>query len=314
MIIFLYGQDTYRLHQKFDDIVKEHKKIHKSGLSLRVFDFSKDNFDDFENEFHSFSMFDEKKLLVLKNLFSNKDLKETFFKKNKNFINSENIILIYEENSPSKGEKLFTFLKKNSKFQEFQPLEGIRLKNWIKEEFKKGGAEVEDRVSEKIISFADNDLWQISNEIKKLVAFKGDRKIKTEDVEILLKPKIETDIFKTIDAIAAKNKKEAFLLVHKHLEKGDGPLYLFSMINFQFRNLLMVKSEYIKKRYPLKIADLSKKLKIHPFVIRKTTWQIRKFSLEELKKIYQKIFQVDLQVKTGKINPQTALDLLIAEI
>jgi DNA polymerase-3 subunit delta len=53
---------------------------------------------------------------------------------------------------------------------------------------------------------------------------------------------------------------------------------------------------------------------MHPFVVEKTLFQARKFQLEELKKIYQKIFQVDLDIKTGKVDPETALDLLIAEI
>ena len=36
--------------------------------------------------------------------------------------------------------------------------------------------------------------------------------------------------------------------------------------------------------------------------------------MPQLKKIYQKIFQVDFDIKTGKIEPETALDLLLAEI
>ena len=36
--------------------------------------------------------------------------------------------------------------------------------------------------------------------------------------------------------------------------------------------------------------------------------------MPELKKIYQKIFQIDLDIKTGKIEAETALDLLLAEI
>jgi DNA polymerase III delta subunit len=36
--------------------------------------------------------------------------------------------------------------------------------------------------------------------------------------------------------------------------------------------------------------------------------------MPELKKIYRKIFQIDSDIKTGKIEPETALDLLLAEI
>jgi DNA polymerase III delta subunit len=53
---------------------------------------------------------------------------------------------------------------------------------------------------------------------------------------------------------------------------------------------------------------------MHPFLVKKSYEQAQKFSLVELKKIYQKIFEVDLGIKTGKIEPETALDLLISRI
>lgn len=59
----------------------------------------------------------------------------------------------------------------------------------------------------------------MSNEIKKLVSYKNNKIIKLEDIGLLVRSKIETDIFKTIDAIAEKNKKQALNLLHKHLEK-----------------------------------------------------------------------------------------------
>ncbi|HEY0087510.1 MAG TPA: hypothetical protein VGB37_01630, partial [Candidatus Lokiarchaeia archaeon] len=198
---------------------------------------------------------------------------------------------------------------------------------------------IENPALENLINFVGNDLWQMKNEIEKLVSYKFSKRVdeaiassspvanarevdetisssppfndnqvvQVKDIELLVKPKIETDIFKTIDAIAQKNKNLALRLLHKHLEKGDSPLYLLSMINFQFRNLLMVKSHKTEQ-------GLNEDLGMHPYVIRKTTEQARKFTTSELKKIYQKIFKVDLSIKTGKINPDVALDLLVTEI
>jgi len=151
----------------------------------------------------------------------------------------------------------------------------------------------------------------LSNEIKKLANYKNKEKIENKDIELLVKPKIESDIFKTIDAIAVKNKKQALELIKKHLEKGDSPLYLLSMINFQFRNLLQVR-DLIERQKSFYV--FSKKTQLHPYVIKKSYSQAQKFKISELKKIYQKIFEVDLNIKTGKVEPETALDFLIAEI
>ena len=301
MIIFLYGPDTHRSRQKLNEIIDHYKKIHKSGLNLKYFDGQNLNFEDFQDEIKQTPTFKEKKLLVLKNVFSNPDFKIKFLEQGKNFVKSDDIILVHEENEISESDNFSKFLKKEGKSQEFKLLEGERLKNWIKKEFENHQVKTEPGVVEILINFIGNDLWQLSNEIKKLVSFsKKSRKVERKDVDLLVRPKIETDIFKTIDAIASKNKKQALSLLHKHLEKGDSPLYLLSMINFQFRNLLMVKT--------------SQKPDLHPYIIKKASWQARKFSFEDLKKIYQKIFQADLGIKTGKIEPETALDMLIAEI
>lgn len=312
MIIFLYGKDTYRAREKLNEIVGHYKKIHKSGLNLKYLDFSQgDSFAGLKDEVRQASMFKEKKLLVIFNSFSNAEFREKFLEKAKDFLKSEDLILFYEEEKANKIDPFFKFLKKYAKCQEFEPLENRGLRNWIKKEFEKHKAEIEPGGLEKLIEYVGNDLWRLSNEIKKLASFRGKGKVMPEDVEILVRSKIETDIFRTIDALAEKNKKLALELLHKHLEKGDSPLYLLKMINYQFRNLLVVK-ELVEKQKTY--GNILKKAGLHPFVFRKTFFQSQRFDFGELKKIYRKIFQADLNIKTGRIQPGTALDLLIAEI
>ena len=274
-----------------NEIVEHYKKTSKSRLNL----IYGNTFEELEQELKLTSMFFGKKLIVLKNAFQNSEFKEKFKGLSKELSKSEHIILFFEEGNVV--PKL-----PGIKSQKFEFLQGLELKKWIKGEFDGYNAKPSQQAVEKLIAFVGADSWRLANEIKKLVSFKKSSRVETEDVELLVRPKIEVDIFKTIDAISAKNKKQALSLLRKHLQKGDSPLYLLTMINYQFRNLLLVKSS--------KIAHL----KLHPYVIRKSLEQARKFSFEELKKIYHKIFEADLNIKTGKIEPETALDLLISEI
>lgn len=310
MIIYLYGEDTFRSSQKLKEIVGHYKKIHESGLNLIFFNLAEKNFQEFKDDSKTISMFDEKKLVVLKNSSANNSFQEDFLENSKYFLNSEDIFVFFEEGVP-KSNKFFKFLEKKAKSQEFKILQGAQLKNWMKKEFDKYGAKIEIVALDELIKFAGNDLWNMENEIKKLTSFKNGKIIKKEDITVLIKPKIETDIFETIDAISSRNKKRALELVHKHLENGDSPLYLLSMINFQFRNLLIIK-DLIEKGRPY--YTFQKTTGLHPFVVRKSYDLAQRFSFTELKKIYRKIFQVDLNIKTGRLDPQAALDLFIAEI
>lgn len=307
MIIFLYGPDTYRSRQKLKEIIEHYKETHQTGLNLKYLDGKNLDYADFKNEIQTTSMFKEKKLLILTDVLSNQEFKENFLKSSKKLIDSEDVVLFYETKEIPKNNAFFTFLKKQAKSQEFRLLDGQKLRNWVKKEVASQPASAGAAAVEKLIEYVGNDLWGLSNEIKKLASYKNKGKIEAEDVELLVRPKTETDIFKTIDAIASKNKKQALGLIHKHLEKGDSPLYLLSMINFQFRNILLIK-DLLEKGKPLKLSRL------HPYVVSKTYGLARRFTLEELKKIYQKIFQVDYNIKTGKLDPQAALDLLIAEL
>jgi len=136
-----------------------------------------------------------------------------------------------------------------------------------------------------------------------------ERMIKKEDVLLLVKSKIDTNIFKTIDALAEKNKKQALALMYQHLEKGESPLYILSMIKYQFKNLLIVKEQETLDKVPTdKLEDM------HPFVFRKAKYQSRRFTLEQLKKFYHKIFKIDLAIKQGKIAPQEGLELLVLDL
>jgi len=312
MLIFLYGPDSYRSKQKLKEIINHYQKIHKSGLNLRFFDGETLSFEDFRDEFQESSMFSEKKFFILKNIFLNQSLKEKFLENIKKISDSRNIILFFEEREIPKNDTFFKLLKEKAKFQEFELLEGQKLKNWIKKEVGKYQCQIDEMALEKLVEFVGNDLWRLSNEIKKLISYvEKEKKIKTKDIELLVKPKIEIDIFKIIDAFGLKNKKKALEMVHQYLKKENNPLYLLSMINYQFRNLLIIK-DLIEKQQPYYL--ILKKTGLNPFVVKKNYQQSNNFTFQELKRIYHKISDLDFNIKTGRITPEIALDLFIGDL
>ena len=309
MIIFLYGEDLYRKKEKEKEIVSGYKEKHKSGINLKYFDCSKGDFSIKEIRLQSsqVSMFKEKKLYIFYNPFSKK---EEFLKELKNFEKSEDVFLFIDEKMNEK-DKLFKELKEKSSSQEFSFLGGLKLKNWVKKEFEKFGKKIKETEINYFILSVGSDLWLAHNEINKIANFSEKEEITKEDIETFLKKDIKNDIFKTIDAMGEKNKKTAIKLIRFHLEKGENPLYLLSMIIYQFRNILIIK-DFITRGENYNSAF--KKAKIHPFVFRKTYAQSLKFDLSELKKIYKKLLDVDLKIKTGKGDKEIEIELFVAGI
>ncbi|MFA6190493.1 MAG: DNA polymerase III subunit delta [Candidatus Staskawiczbacteria bacterium] len=316
MIYFIYGEDSYRSKKKLEEIVLSYKEKHKSGLNLIYVDTLTNSFGDFYNSLKINSMFAEKKLIVLRNLFLTKSesvsgWQEDFLENIKKIEELKDIVVVYESSLPDKRTKLFKALQKNTKCQEFNLLTDVNLKKWIASEFLLQKVKINNDAVDLLASYIGSDLWRMANEINKLSNYKKGTIVLKENVELLVKPNIDNDIFKTIDALASKNKKLALSLLHKHMDGGDFPLYLLSMIAYQFRNLLIIK-DLSAQGGPA--SGWQKKSGLHPFVIQKSSYLCSQFSMVELKKIYQKIFQIDLNIKTGKIEAETAIDLLISEI
>jgi len=298
------------MKEKLKEIIEGYKSVHKSGLNLKFFDCQKgDVFKDIKNELRQSSMFKEKKLIVATDPFLNNYFKGKFLEEAETFLDLDDIIILFQEGEIKKEKKLLNFLEKKAKTQKFSILTGQNLKNWVIKKF--GKQKIEPDALDLLLDYVGSDLWRMSNEIEKLRNYRKDKIIKKEDVKLQVKPVIEVDIFQTIDAMAQRRKDSALRLFQKHLENGDSPLYLVSMINYQFRNLLTIK-DFVEKCKPYGI--ILKKSGLHPFVVKKSYFQCKQFSQEELKKIYQKIFLIDLEIKTGKLSPDAGLEMLIAEI
>jgi len=316
MFIFLYGKDNYRSRQKLKKIISQYQATHQSGLNFKIYDVQSLAFQDFKNEFQQSPMFKEKKLVVLKNVFSNDLFQKEFLKQKKFFLSSEDIIIFFEEIKILKSNRLFLFLRKNAEFQEeFEVLEGATLRGWVDKKFKEDKMGISQDALNKLIDSVGNDSWRMVNEIKKLVHYKKaialKENVSIKEVELLVKPKVGSEIFATIDSLADRNKKKALELIENHLEKGDSPFYLLSMIDYQFRNLIIIKKNEANFNNP---GLISQNTGIRPFQVTKLIKLAKKFSLEELKKIFQKIFKTDLDIKTGRIDAEQGVKMLIAEI
>lgn len=274
MIIFLYGPDTYQLNQKLREIKKRAKEL--------VFINS---FDEFKAANQVNSLFGVRKVIIINKL------SETF-----NEIEDSDNIIIFRDENPDKRTKLFKKLLKIAQCEEFKLLENYELTKWVQEY-----ANCPLAVANKLSVYIGNDLWLMSNEIDKIKAYIGyENLISDKHIEQLIKAKISTNIFKTIDALAINDKKTALKLLCEHLAIGDDENYLFNMFCYQFRNILKIKFD-----------DFSG---LHPFVVQKTRAMAQKYNLEKLQIIYSQLLTIDLWSKTSKVLQPATFFLLLCSL
>lgn len=329
MIIFLYGRDSFRLKQNLDKILVEYQKKNPSGLSHNVFDLVEyGQFEKLENVLKPVTFFNEKKLIILKSAFTSAEALTALIKK-WDLISDKETILVATENlsAPELNKKDKTFFKlltaKPNLASESEPLVGKSLENWVVKEATKLAIQLEPQVTRKLIDYitpprrnfspksGESDdqtglAWRLDLELLKLANFAvatDRRQIEVGDIERLVTPRINLNIFDTIDAIANRNKAQGVILLAKHLEAGDDPYYLLSMLTYQFRNLLRVKDLVANNASAVLTASaIVKKTGLHPFVVGKLMQQVKKFELDELKYKFSEIAESDIKIKNGVVD------------
>ena len=173
--------------------------------------------------------------------------------------------------------------------------------------------EIEPRAAQALASVTGEDLRRADNELIKLVSYvNGERAITEDDVAELTPYVAEANIFAMVDALAVGKADIALRLMHRLLEADphDGSFSLFAMIVRQFRLLLIAKEHLLLHGGRQGLAEaLGTK---SSFVADKAAEQSRSFTLDQLEDIYRALQDYDLKMKTGRIDPQLALDLLVA--
>jgi len=204
------------------------------------------------------------------------------------------------------------WLLKNAKCQEFDILNGARLKKWAEQFLSKSGISIDAAALSRLLVYTKGDLWAFENEARKVNAYaraNGKKRIGEHELDLFLQPALQTHIFSLIDAFIEGDKARAWKLLKGHLEAGDNENYLFTMMHHQFRNIAQVRDCF--ERGEEDIGKIAKTCGMHPFVAKKSSWQAKRFDKAQIKKIYRTLAEFDRDVKTGRIEPGVALEQLI---
>lgn len=321
MLIFLYGTDSFRCLEKLSDLQNNYLQKNDSGTDLSVLDYGEaTTIVPLSNIFSAQGLFSNKKLVIIKNSLTKGSPEQqkailTVLKADTSLEkDTDTIIIFFEAGSPKKNGALYKFLFKSAKKQEFNALEGASLANWAinyakslspKTTFSKAALNM-------LLAATGSDLFVLSNELNKLVNYKIDAEIIDEDIVLLVKSKVDSTMFETIEALSSGNKARALALFHEQIAKGEDVFYVLSMYTYQIRTLLKIGDFYWQGM--TNAPQIAQASGIHPYVVQKSLSQIRNLSEEKTKQMLRDLAEIDFSAKTGKVDPVLALDTFIVSI
>ena len=306
MMIFIHGEDTYSSQQYLESLISDFKTKHAAGA--HVFRLPENSWEEMVSVIAGSGLFSTKKLVVLKNVLADKEIRESldaFLKEAP--LDADTALVIYQAGAIDKRLGAISRIIKQSENKEFPFLSPLEVERFAHQRAQELGKSIEPAAARMLSEIAGSDLWRAASEIDKL-AHAVKTTITAADVRTSVVGNLNDDIWQFVDAIGVGNKKQALILLEQQLLSGAEPLYLLSMVIRQVRLLIAMHESSGSD------AELASALSLHPFVVKKSRAQARNFSIVRLAGIYQALSRLDSALKSGRGEPRLLFTVLLDSI
>lgn len=309
MNYLLYGTETYLIEKEIQDIKQKNKF---DDLDISKYDLENNLIDEIYEDLTTVSLFSSRKLIIIDNAFifnrvqqkklDNINLIEDYLEKN----NSDNVLIFIDRSEKiDSAKKLTKLIKKDGIIKEFNKEKNISkaVKNMF-EDYK-----ITDSLIEYLINRVGNNLEIMHNEVEKLKTYKLDDKIITkDDIDSLISENIDIDIFKFIDDIINKNKKEALKTYQELIKINEEPVKIIALLASKFR--LMYQATTLAKK-GFKEDDIANILNVHRYPVHLAIISGYKYNPKILLKYLDDLANLDIGIKTGVKDKNLSLELFI---
>lgn len=189
----------------------------------------------------TYPFFSEKRLLLLDGTGILKTGKDEFVSIMENM--PETTCIIVCEPEVDKRSKVYKWIKKNGYVGEFlkkNQTEKVLLR-WIAALLGKEKKQIRENNARYFLQKTGDDMFQIKNEIDKLIAYAGDREEITQaDIDAVASGEVQDKIFDLVDAIARKNKAAALSYYNDLILLKEPPMHILFLIVRQYRILHII--------------------------------------------------------------------------
>ena len=184
------------------------------------------------------------------------------------------------------------------------------LLKWIKKELEIRNCSIKPDAAE-LLAKSGQDMYYLQNLIDKLCLLLKDGTIEQGDVEEQLNKREEIKVFKLTDALLNRDAKGSLSAYYQLIAQGEHPLVSLRVITRQFMTLSKVKSYLEKGLNNKQIAEL---IGQKEFAVRKMAEKSRNFAWEEVRSVFTKLLQADLDLKSSAKSSDTIMEMFIIEV
>ncbi len=316
--LIFYGEEDFLIRWAIDKIIERFVGKDLASLNLTALEWQDADIDELCSLLETLPMMAEKRLLVLENFsFDSKDPRLEHLMTEIDKIPGHSLMIICSS-AVDKRTRLYKKQAAKGGIYCFDRLNEAELRSFIFKRLKQAGKSAHSSVIRNMIEesgYLDRQsnysLYNFENDIKKLIALSEDNIITAELVEAGLTKNTEAYVFDMIDAISSGEKGEAIHLLHSLLKGGSAWQQLLSLIVSTYELILICK-EMAEDGY--RQAGIVKDTGIHEYRVKKALALSRRYTKKQLRNNLSLCINVDREIKTGLLDSELAMELLIANI
>ncbi len=300
-------------------INKKINELKKDITNVITFNMENDSLDSVLEEASYFSMFDDKKCIIVKNasiFSSSKDSSKTKEDSQKllNYLEHENkntlLIFVSSKKGDSK-KKIYKLLKDNNNVFEFPSLTKTEMKNELNKIVLENKYKIDDNSLWFIINNSFNNLDIALNELNKIFLFYNEpTTIKYEDVKELVSKVVVDNNFNIVDSIINRDLENSLKYLKELKILKVEPTVILALLYREFRLMLSILI-YEDNKY--KESEIESQLKLAPWQYQKIKNNLRKYNKRELEESIINLSEIDFKLKSGLINKDLVLINFIME-
>lgn len=220
-------------------------------------------------------------------------------------------VLIFDENSVDKRGKMYKAANAAGLVYEAAAQKEAELVRWLAKVFANRSKRIGGDAAAYLVRRVSADMGLLYTEAQKLCDYQSERdEITTADIDILCPKSIEAGIFDLLNALSRRDVDAALALYRDMLAQKEAPLMILSMIARQFR--FMMQCGHLSQTISQK--DIASRLGLNPYAVREFINCSRNFSSEAAAIALKKCLDIDYGVKSGVVEGEAGVELLIAEI
>ncbi len=303
----IYGTDKSRIHKKIEEI-KEKLKIEE----IIKYSLDKDNLEDIILDASLVNMFSSTKLILIDdaNIFTTSK-KEIDTKVLEDYLNNYNsdtyIIFECNQEKVDTRKKIYKKIKELGEIIEIVKPDKKSIKEYILNLAKKNNYVIED--IDYLTNKIGTDVNNVDNELTKLFIFKTeDKKITNKDIDKLIIPSLEDEIFALSDAVIKNETKRSLDLLEEFINKNYDEMQIIILLANSFRFMYQVK--YLSNKN-MSSDMIAKELSANPYRVKINLKNCYYYSESDLLLFLKKLADLDKNIKLGLINKNLGLQMFL---